>query len=76
MPWRLRVALRGFADVRATERGFALSTQRAKKIVVLAPLVDDANADVLAEVAMRMNMPVKQNWQTALKERACSVALN
>ena len=48
---RLRAALRGFADVSATERGFALSTRRAKEIVVLAPLVDDANADVLALLA-------------------------
>ena len=49
--------------------------QTAEK-AVNAPENVRENSAVLAEVAMRMNMPVKQNWQTALQERACSVALN
>jgi len=48
--------------------------QQAEK-AVSAPENVRENSAVLAEVAMRMNMPVKQNWQTALHERACSVAL-
>jgi predicted molibdopterin-dependent oxidoreductase YjgC len=49
--------------------------QTAEK-AVNAPENVRENSAVLAEVAMRMNMPVKQNWQAALQERACSVALN
>jgi formate dehydrogenase major subunit len=49
--------------------------QQAEKAID-APENVRENSAVLAEVAMRMNMPVKQNWQTNLHERACSVALN
>jgi predicted molibdopterin-dependent oxidoreductase YjgC len=49
--------------------------QEAAKAIT-APENVRENSSVLAEMAMRMNMPVKQNWQTALQERACSVALN
>ena len=47
----MRSVLRSFAEVSATERGFALGSRRAREIVVLAPLVDDAHADVLALLA-------------------------
>ena len=49
--------------------------QQAVKAVE-APEAVRENSTVLAEIAMRMNMPVKQDWQTALHERACSVALD
>jgi len=49
--------------------------QQAEK-AVNAPENVRENSAVLAEVAMRMNMPVKHDWQTALHERASSVALN
>ena len=45
---RVRRALEPLADVRATKRGFALVPQRAREVVVLAPPVDEAHADVLA----------------------------
>jgi predicted molibdopterin-dependent oxidoreductase YjgC len=48
--------------------------QQAEK-AVNAPENVRENSAVLAEVAMRMNMPVKKNWQTALRERSCSIAL-
>ncbi len=49
--------------------------QQAEKAVE-APENVRENSAVLAEMAMRMNMPVKQNWQTALREHACSAALD
>jgi len=45
---RLRVALRGLAEVRATPRGFALTPRRARRVVVLAPPVENDHARVLA----------------------------
>jgi hypothetical protein len=48
---RLRVELRTLADVRATKRGFALAPRRAREVVVLAPLVDEQHAAVLAFLA-------------------------
>ncbi|HEY6940421.1 HTH domain-containing protein, partial [Dokdonella sp.] len=45
---RLRAALRGLADVNATKDGFALAPARSRDVVVLAPPVDTAHADVLA----------------------------
>jgi hypothetical protein len=34
------------------------------------------NTAVLAEIAMRMNMPVKKDWQASLHERQSSVVLD
>ncbi len=48
---RLRVKLKHLADVSATTLGFALAPRRARKIVVLAPPVDDQHASVLAFLA-------------------------
>ncbi len=48
---RLRFKLRTFADVSATTRGFALAPRRARKVVVLAPPVEDQHASVLAFLA-------------------------
>jgi len=48
---RLRRMLRNLADVVATKRGFALLPRRAREVVVLAPLVDDEHAAVLAFLA-------------------------
>jgi hypothetical protein len=48
---RLRTALRTLASVTATKRGFALVTQRAREVVVLARPVEDENAAVLAFLA-------------------------
>ena len=48
---RLRFKLRSLADVSATTVGFALAPRRARKIVVIAPPVDDAHASVLAFLA-------------------------
>lgn len=45
---RLRTCLRPLADIRAMAGGFALITQPGRQVIVLAPLVDDANAAVLA----------------------------
>jgi hypothetical protein len=45
---RLRKALPALGDISATERGFALTPRKAREVVVLAPPVDEANADVLA----------------------------
>ena len=45
---RLRRALRASARVTATKRGFALEPRRAMDVVVLAPIVEDEHADVLA----------------------------
>jgi formate dehydrogenase major subunit len=49
--------------------------QKAEK-AVSAPAGVRENTAVLAEVAMRMNMPVKKNWQTVLHERKSSVVLS
>jgi tetratricopeptide (TPR) repeat protein len=48
---RLRFKLRVLADVNATTRGFALAPRRARKVVVLAPPVEDQHASVLAFLA-------------------------
>jgi hypothetical protein len=48
---RLRRVLRTLADVSATTRGFALVPRRARKVVVLAPPVEDEHASVLAFLA-------------------------
>jgi hypothetical protein len=48
---RLRVALRTLADVSATKRGFALAPRRAPEVVVLARLVEEQHAAVLAFLA-------------------------
>jgi len=45
---RLRRAVRPLADVTATKRGFALAPRSARDVVVLAPLVEDEHAAVLA----------------------------
>ena len=45
---RLRRMLRPLADVSATKRGFTLVPRRAREVVVLAPSVDEAHAEVLA----------------------------
>jgi hypothetical protein len=45
---RLRSKLRALAEVNATTRGFALAPRRARKVVVLAPPVEDQHAAVLA----------------------------
>ena len=48
---RLRFKLRRLADVSATTLGFALAPRRARKVVVLAPPVDDPHASALAFLA-------------------------
>ena len=48
---RLRTLLRTLADVRATKRGFALVPRGARKVVVLARLVEEKHAVVLALLA-------------------------
>jgi hypothetical protein len=48
---RLRAALRGLAEVRATARGFALAPRRARELLVLAPPVDGEHGAVLALLA-------------------------
>ena len=48
---RLRRVLRAFAELSATPRGFALIPRRAREVVVLAPLVDEQHAAVLAFLA-------------------------
>ncbi|MCA1370442.1 helix-turn-helix domain-containing protein [Bradyrhizobium sp. BRP14] len=48
---RLRAELKDLADVRATKRGFALSPQGSREIVVLAPPVEGQDASVLALLA-------------------------
>jgi hypothetical protein len=45
---RLRVAIRRTADVRATKRGFALVPHRADGVLVLARIIDDEHASLLA----------------------------
>jgi hypothetical protein len=48
---RLRAALRSLASVRATTQGFALTPRGARDIIVLAPLVEDRHAAVIAFLA-------------------------
>jgi hypothetical protein len=48
---RLRTLLRTLADVRATKRGFALVPCSANKVLVLARLVEEKHAPVLALLA-------------------------
>ena len=48
---RLRVMLRTLAGVTATTRGFALAPRGARKVVVLAPPVEERHAEVLACLA-------------------------
>jgi hypothetical protein len=48
---RLRTVLRTLAGVSATRRGFALAPRRARKVIVLAPPVDEEHAAVLAFLA-------------------------
>ncbi len=48
---RLRVKLETLADISATTLGFALVPRRARKVVVLAPPVEDQHASVLAFLA-------------------------
>jgi hypothetical protein len=48
---RLRVKLRTLADVSATTLGFALAPSHARKVVVIAPPVDDQHASLLAFLA-------------------------
>lgn len=48
---RLRAAMRSLADVRATERGFALLPRRAREVVVLARPIEEEHAAVLAFLA-------------------------
>jgi formate dehydrogenase major subunit len=50
-------------------------TQKAQCAVTPPEGVRD-HVTVLGEVAMRMNMKVQADWQTAVKERKSSVALN
>jgi hypothetical protein len=45
---RLRKALSSVAAITATRDGFVLTPRKGRKLVVLAPLTDDANARVLA----------------------------
>ncbi|WP_311029518.1 HTH domain-containing protein [Mesorhizobium koreense] len=48
---RLRKALRGMADVKATAAGFRLALNRTGEVVVLAPPVEEEHASVLALLA-------------------------
>ena len=48
---RLRRILRASADVSATKRGFAIVPKRGREVVVLARLVEEEHADVLAFLA-------------------------
>lgn len=48
---RLRAKLKAIADVSATTSGFALAPLHARKLVVLAPPVDDPHASMLAFLA-------------------------
>src|SRR6202048_3208172 len=48
---RLRKMLRALADVSATKRGFAPTPRRAREVVVLARLVEEKHAPVLAFLA-------------------------
>jgi hypothetical protein len=48
---RLRAKLRPLAEVSATTAGFALAPRRAREVAVIAPPVEDENAEVLAFLA-------------------------
>ena len=48
---RLRRKLRTLADIRATNRGFALTPHRSREVLVLARPVEEEHADVLAFLA-------------------------
>ena len=48
---RLRAELRSLAQVNATQGGFVLVPRHAKRVAVLAPLVDEQNAAILAFLA-------------------------
>ena len=48
---RLRAKLKPLAEVSATTAGFALAPLRARKVAVIAPPVEDENAEVLAFLA-------------------------
>jgi hypothetical protein len=48
---RLRAKLRTLAELSATQRGFALAPRRARDVVVLAPLLEEEHAAVLAFLA-------------------------
>lgn len=48
---RLRLALGTLADVKATQRGFALAPNHARAVIVLAPPVDEKHANILALLA-------------------------
>jgi hypothetical protein len=48
---RLRVKMRTLAELSATRRGFALAPRRARDVVVLAPLLEEEHAAVLAFLA-------------------------
>lgn len=48
---RLRAELRGLADISATSDGFRLAPRRRGDVVVLAPLVEEEHAAVLAFLA-------------------------
>jgi hypothetical protein len=48
---RLRGALRTFAAVNATQRGFVLAPRRAHEVVMLAPPVEDQHASLLGLLA-------------------------
>jgi len=63
---RLRAALAPVADVHATTKGFLLSPHKAAKVVVVAHLVDEKHASILALLADG------QLWSSS----ALAVALN
>jgi hypothetical protein len=48
---RLRIVLRALVGVGATKRGFALAPRSARRVVVLAPPVEDDSASLLAFLA-------------------------
>lgn len=48
---RLRKKLAAFADIRATQRGFVITSGKAGKVVVLAQPVEEKHAEVLALLA-------------------------
>ncbi len=48
---RLRTALRGFAVINATKRGFSLTPHHTREVVVLAHLFEERHAAVLAFLA-------------------------
>jgi predicted HTH transcriptional regulator len=48
---RLRVELRGLADINATSSGFALVPHRAREVVLMTPPVEERHAALLALLA-------------------------